>query len=252
VHREGRRRALRRRDRREGPGLAAARADGARARPYITVGEPIEAAPQPEAAQPHPAGRYTTELRPGEEAWYAFEVGAGQAITVSTTLPASEAGIPTQLRTELQSERLKVKYDDLATNSGDVLTAKMAAQAAPDFEQPPRGHALVRLEADAAAGQSGPYPIELTVDVTGEVDEGKKPPAREDGASDDGGISAGLAGGLGALVGVALGAALGGLGGTRAVADSTTRRSSSPAATPTRSAAASSCSTASSSNRGRA
>jgi Ca-activated chloride channel homolog len=82
-------------------------------RPYITVGEPIEAAPQPEAAQPHPAGRYTTELRPGEEAWYAFAVGAGQAITVSTTLPESDAGIPTQLRTELQSERMEVKDSDL-------------------------------------------------------------------------------------------------------------------------------------------
>jgi hypothetical protein len=217
VHREGRRRALRRRDRREGPGLAAARADGARARPYITVGEPIEAAPQPEAAQPHPAGRYTTELRPGEEAWYAFEVGAGQAITVSTTLPASDAGIPTQLRTELQSERMKVKDSDLATNSGDVLTAKMDAQAAAeDFQDPPRGHALVRLEADAATGQDRAYPIELTVGVAGEVAEEKPAPAGDqDGASGDGGISAGLAGGLAALVGVALGAALGGLGGRR-------------------------------------
>jgi Ca-activated chloride channel homolog len=182
-------------------------------RPYITVGEPIEAAPQPEAAQPHPAGRYTTELRPGEEAWYAFAVGAGQAITVSTTLPESDAGIPTQLRTELQSERMEVKDSDLATNSGDVLTAKMDAQAAPeDFRKPPRGHALVRLEADAATGQSGPYPIELTVDVTGEVAEEKKAPAP---ATDEGGMSAGLAGGLAALVGVALGAALGGLGGRR-------------------------------------
>jgi hypothetical protein len=186
-------------------------------RPYITVGEPIGAAPQPEAAQPHPHGRYTTELRPGEEAWYAFEVGAGQAITVSTTLPASDAGIPTQLRTELQSERMKVKDSDLATNSGDVLTAKMDAQAAAeDFQDPPRGHALVRLEADAAAGQNRPYPIELTVGVTGEVAEEKQAPAGDqDGASDDGGISAGLAGGLAALVGVALGAALGGLGGRR-------------------------------------
>ncbi len=185
-------------------------------RPYITVGEPIEAAPQPEAPQPHPPGRYTTELRPGEAAWYAFEVGAGQGIGVSTTLPASDAGIPTQLRTELQSERMKVKDSDLATNSGDVLTAKMDARPAPeDFEKPPRGHALVRLEADAAAGQTGPYPIELTVDVTGEVAEEKKAPAREGGAADDGGISAGLAGGLAALVGVALGAALAGLSGGR-------------------------------------
>jgi hypothetical protein len=43
---------------------------------------------------PDPAGRYTTELRPGEEAWYAFEVGAGQAIAVSTTLPRERCRHP--------------------------------------------------------------------------------------------------------------------------------------------------------------
>ena len=64
-------------------------------------------------------------------------------------------------------------------------------------------------------GRAGPYPIELTVGVTGEVAEEKTAAASEHGASDDGGISAGLAGGLAALVGVALGAALGGLGGRR-------------------------------------
>jgi hypothetical protein len=112
---------------------------------------------------------------------------------------------------------MKVKDSDLATNSGDVLTAKMDAQAAAeDFQDPPRGDALVRLEADAATGQDRAYPIELTVGVAGEVAEEKPAPAGEqDGASDDGGISAGLAGGLAALVGVALGAALGGLGGRR-------------------------------------
>jgi Ca-activated chloride channel family protein len=186
-------------------------------RPYITVGQRIEAAPQPEAAQAHPAGRYTTDLSPGQDAWYAFEVGAGQTIDVSTTLPASDAGIPTQLRTELQSERMEVKDSDLATNSGDVLTATMNTQAAPaDFEKPPRGRALVRLQADAAAGQAGPYPIEFTVRVTGEVAEEKRPPkAGGGGTSDDGGVPAGLAGGLAALVGLAAGAALGGLGRRR-------------------------------------
>ncbi len=186
-------------------------------RPYITVGERIEAAPRPEAAQPHRPGRYTTDLNPGEEAWYAFEVGAGQAIEVSTTLPASDAGIPTQLRTELQSERLAVKDSDLATNSGDVLTATMDARAAPeDFAKPPRGRALVRLEADAAEGQAGPYPIEFAVRVTGEVAEEETAPKDGGGVSDDeGGVSAGLAGGLAALVGVGVGAALGGLGRRR-------------------------------------
>ena len=164
-------------------------------RPYITVGQRIEAATQPEAAQAHPAGRYTTDLSPGQDAWYAFEVGAGQAIDVSTTLPASDAGIPTQLRTELQSERMEVKDSDLATNSGDVLTATMNTQAAPgDFETPPRGRVLVRLQADAAAGQAGPYPIEFTVRVTGQVAEEKPPPkAGGGGTSDDGGVPAGLA-----------------------------------------------------------
>jgi hypothetical protein len=187
-------------------------------RPYITVGERIEAASEPEAAQAHPPGPYTTDLRPGEEAWYAFEVGAGQSIDVSTTLPASDAGIPTQLRTELQSERLEIEDSDLATNSGDVLTATMAAQPAPqDFEKPPRGRALVRLEADAAEGQAGPYPIEFSVRVTGEVAEEESPPKADGGgASDDGGgVSAGFAGGLAALVGVGVGAALGGLGRRR-------------------------------------
>ena len=197
---------------------AQLRALAARAlRPYIPVGERIAAAPQPEAAQAHRPGRYMTELRPGEEAWYAFEVGAGQAIDVSTTLPASDAGIPTQLRTELQSERLEVEDSDLATNSGDVLTVTMGAQPAPeDFENPPRGRALVRLEADAAEGQAGPYPIEFAVRVTGEVAEEKTPPKADGGASDDGGgVSAGLAGGLAALVGAGVGAAVGGLGRRR-------------------------------------
>jgi Ca-activated chloride channel family protein len=186
-------------------------------RPYITVGERIEPAPTPEAARPHRPGRYTTELAPGTEAWYAFEVGAGQAIDVSATLPASDAGIPTQLRTELQSERLEVRDSDLATNSGDVLTATMNAQAArDDFERPPRGRALVRLEADAAEGQAGPYPIEFAIRVTGEVAEEGTPPKADGGGSDGDGVSAGLAGGLAALVGVGVGGALGGLGRRRA------------------------------------
>ena len=187
-------------------------------RPYITVGERIEAASEPEAAQAHRPGPYTTDLRPGEEAWYAFEVGAGQSIDVSTTLPASDAGIPTQLRTELQSERLEIEDSDLATNSGDVLTATMAAQPAPqDFEKPPRGRVLVRLEADAAEGQAGSYPIEFSVRVTGEVAEEESPPKADggDASDDDGGVSAGFAGALAALVGVGVGAALGGLGRRR-------------------------------------
>ena len=189
VHRQGRGRALRRRDRREGPGRAAARADGAGAAAvhHGRRADRSRAAARGRRSPTHP-GATRPSLRPGEAAWYAFEVGAGQAIAVSTTLPASDAGIPTQLRTELQSERMKVKDSDLATNSGDVLTAKMDAQPlAEDFEKPPRGHALVRLEADAAAGQSGPYPIELTVDVTGEVaEERRRLLRREGGAADDG------------------------------------------------------------------
>jgi hypothetical protein len=108
------------------------------------------------------------------------------------------------------------KDSDLATNSGDVLTATMDTRAtAADFERPPRGRALVRLEADAAQGQVGPYPIEFSVRVTGKVAEEKKAPKADGSASDDDGISAGLAGGLAALVGVGLGAALGGFGRKR-------------------------------------
>ena len=86
-----------------------------------------------------------------------------------------------------------------------------------DLEKPPRGRALVRLEADAAEGQAGPYPIEFAVRVTGQVAEEKTAPKPDGGGAgdEDGGVSAGLAGGLAALVGVGLGAAAGGFGRRR-------------------------------------
>ena len=89
---------------------------------------------------------------------------------MSATLPDSEAGIPTIFKAEIQDESLEFADSDAATNSGDVLTAIAETDVEEgDLRDPPNGRHFVRLEVDPAAGQSGPYPVELGVRVTGKV-----------------------------------------------------------------------------------
>lgn len=198
-------------DARDAEDLAAQlRALTARAlRPYITRGEPIDPAAEPETAQPHPAGQYTSELRPGEHAWYAFQAGAGQHVSASATLPDSAAGIPTQLRAELRSERGLGLDTGLATNGSDVLTAVTEhGVTARDLRRPPEGRVYLGLQADPATGQAGPYPLEIAVQVTGEVERpAKRAPAGGGGGGGVSGLAAGL---VAALVGAAIGFVLGG------------------------------------------
>lgn len=192
-------------------------------RPYVTQGKALEGVPEPSAAKLYGPGQYVTTVAAGGPSWFSFKVGAGQSIAISATLPNSEAGVPSIFKTELQDESLEFSDSDAATNSDDVLTAIVRDDVGEDdLREPPVGRLFYKLEVDPAPGQSGPYPVELAVRVTGKVIGGSKPaPEREAGASGssgDDGPSDGvlLAGGLGGIVvGLVAGGALAGVGRRR-------------------------------------
>jgi Ca-activated chloride channel family protein len=193
-------------------------------RPYVTQGKALEGVPDPAGAKLYGPGQYVTQVPASGPAWYAFKVGAGQSIAISATLPNSEAGIPTIFRTELQDESLEFADSDAATNGDDVLTAIVKQDVGEDdLREPPNGRLFYKLEADPAPGQSGPYPVELAVRVTGKVIEeppgpaGDGAPAPSSDGDDEGASDVVLAaGGLGGIVvGLLAGGALGGLGRRR-------------------------------------
>ncbi len=139
-------------------------------RPYVTQGAALEGVPAPAEAKLYGPGQYTTTVSPTQPSWYSFRVGAGQTIAVSATLPNSDAGIPSVFKTELQDESLEFTDSDAATNSDDVLTAIVQAPVEEsDLRDPPVGRFFYKLEVDPAPGQSGPFPVELFVRVTGKV-----------------------------------------------------------------------------------
>ena len=193
-------------------------------RPYVTQGRRLEPTAEPATAKLYGPGQYTTEVSPGSPAWFSFKVGAGQTLSVSATLPDSPAGIPSVFKEEIQDESLEFADSDVATNSAEVLTAIAETEVGEDdLRNPPNGREFVRLEVDPAQGQSGPYPVELGVRVTGKV-IGKAPaadatpsPLSGGGGGDDGTSDLVLAiGGPGGIVaGVFAGAAAAGLGRRR-------------------------------------
>ena len=139
-------------------------------RPYVTQGAALQGVPAPAEAKLYGPGQYTTTVSPTQPSWYSFRVGAGQTIAVSATLPNSDAGIPSVFKTELQDESLEFTDSDAATNSDDVLTAIVQAPVEEnDLRDPPVGRFFYKLEVDPAPGQSGPFPVELFVRVTGKV-----------------------------------------------------------------------------------
>ena len=196
-------------------------------RPYLTEGKRLEATTEPATAKLYGAGQYTTEVSVNEPAWYSFKVGAGQTLSVSATLPDSEAGIPTLFKAEIQTESLEFADSDAETNSGDVLTAISETDVEEDdLRDPPNGRHFVKLEVNPAAGQSGPYPVELSVRVTGKVigpeptpedQVGEPPPGSGSPSADDGTsdllLAAGGVGGI--LLGVVAGGAAAGMGRRR-------------------------------------
>ncbi len=180
-------------------------------RPYVTVGKALEGVPDPAQAKLYGAGQYVTEVSPSGPSWFSFKVGAGQSISISATLPDSDAGIPAVFKTELQSESLEFADSDAATNSDDVLTAIIQHDVEEDdLREPPVGRMFYKLEADPAPGQSGPYPVELAVRVTGKVigapakeqDPDDRPAADPEAGDDEEGASdiVLLAGGVGGIV----------------------------------------------------
>jgi Ca-activated chloride channel homolog len=188
-------------------------------RPYVTQGKALVGAPEPSAAKLYGPGQYVTTIPGSGPAWYSFRVGAGQSIAISATLPNSDAGIPSVFNTDLQNESLELADSDAATNSDDVVTAIVRDDVGEDdLRDPPVGRYFYKLEANPAPGQSGPYPVELAVRVTGKVLEGPKPSDSAppgSSADDDDGPSdlVLLAGGIG---GIAVGLVAGGaLAGTR-------------------------------------
>jgi hypothetical protein len=177
--------------------------------------------PEPASAKLYGAGQYVTTVAADAPAWFSFKIGAGQSIAISATLPNSDAGIPSVFKTELQDESLEFMDSDAATNGDDVLTAIVQDDVGEDdLRDPPIGRLFYKLEADPTPGQSGPYPVELAVRVTGKVLASPKTASDpqqvsssggggdDDGPSDVvllagaiGGIAVGLVGG-GALAGV--------------------------------------------------
>jgi Ca-activated chloride channel homolog len=196
-------------------------------RPYVTQGKALEPVADPASAKLYGPGQYVTEVSATGPAWFSFKVGAGQSISVSATLPDSDAGIPSVFKTELQDESLEFTDSDAATNSDDVLTAIVQADVEEgDLREPPVGRLFYKLEADPAPGQSGPYPVELAVRVTGKVlgapaaeqDPEERPAADPEAGDDEEGTSDLVlaAGGLGGIVvGLVAGGAAAGLGRRR-------------------------------------
>jgi Ca-activated chloride channel homolog len=200
-------------------------------RPYVTQGKALQGVPAPAQAKLYGAGQYVTQVGAGEPTWFSFKVGAGQSISISATLPDSDAGIPAILKTELQDESLEFMDSDAASNSDDVVTAIVKSPIEEgDLRDPPVGRLFYMLDADPAAGQSGPYPVELLVRVSGKViGEQQAPEDSEDPPSSGGGggsaeaddgtsdlvLAAGGVGGI--LIGVVAGgaAAASGLGRRR-------------------------------------
>ena len=194
-------------------------------RAYVTQGKALEGVPAPAQAKLYGAGQYVTQVGAGAPTWFSFKVGAGQSISVSATLPDSEAGIPAILKTELQDESLEYMDSDAASNSDDVVTAIVKdAVEERDLRDPPAGRLFYMLDPDPAPGQSGPYPVELSVRVTGKAlapdptpEDSEDPPSSGGGgagsSADDGTsdlvLAAGGAGGI--LVGVLAGGAAAGM-----------------------------------------
>jgi Ca-activated chloride channel family protein len=187
-------------------------------RPYVTEGKALVGVPEPSAAKLYGPGQYVTTVPANAPAWYSFRVGAGQSIAISATLPNSDAGIPTLFKTELQNESLEFADSDGATNGDDVLTAIVREDVGEDdLRDPPVGRFFYKLEVDPAEGQSGPYPVELAVRVTGKVLQASEPassdagPASGSSEKDDGPSDLVLlAGGVGGIaVGLVAGGALG-------------------------------------------
>ena len=186
-------------------------------RPYVTQGKALEGLPEPSAAKLYGPGQYQTTVPGDGPAWYSFRVGAGQSIAISATLPDSDAGIPVRFSTELQTESLENADSDMATNGDEVLTAVVRDDVGEeDLRQPPVGRYFYKLEVDPSEGQSGPYPVELAVRVTGKVIGGSKPsptsPSGSEGNDDNGPSDLVLlAGGVGGIaVGLVAGGALAG------------------------------------------
>jgi hypothetical protein len=177
--------------------------------------------PAPAEAKLYGPGQYTTSVSATSPSWYSFKVGAGQSIAISATLPDSEAGIPSVFKTELQDESLEFADSDAATNGDDVLTAVVKDDVGEeDLRKPPVGRWFYKLEVDPAPGQSGPFPVELFVRVTGKVIGAPASPSGASGAvdtsaDDDDGSSNGVLA-VGALGGIVAGLLAGGaLAGAR-------------------------------------
>lgn len=198
-------------------------------RPYVTQGKRLEGVPGPAQAKLYAPGQYTTDVPINQPTWYSFKVAAGQSISASATLPSSDAGIPSIFKLELQDESLSYEDSDIATNSDTVLTTVTQAEVGEDeVRNPPQGRFFLKVEIDPAEGQSGPYPIELAVRVTGtpikapaksgSEDEKDSTPLASGGAgsADDTSDIVLAAGGVGGvLVGLLAGVGLAGRGRRR-------------------------------------
>jgi Ca-activated chloride channel family protein len=67
-------------------------------RPYVTQGKALQGVPASAQAKLYGGGQYVTQVGAGEPTWFSFKVGAGQSISISATLPDSDAGHPVDLQ----------------------------------------------------------------------------------------------------------------------------------------------------------
>jgi Ca-activated chloride channel family protein len=172
------------------------------------------------------SGQFTDTISPGEELYYAVELAEGQAVGASAAA-VGEIDFLGTLSLTLTSPDDQFLADDAAVAGGEGLQSiavrsETIGPAATNPDMQVGGTYYLRLVLEDQGGETGEFPIELVVDVTGEpiepsptedpppTDEGPEQaaPDNDDTSSSNtvmltvGGIAFGLLGAaLGALAG---------------------------------------------------
>ncbi len=176
------------------------------------------------------SGQFTDTISPGEELYYAAELGGGQAVGAAVST-VGEIDFLGTLTLTLTSPEDNFIADDAAVATGESLQSiairsETVGPGATDPDMQAGGTYYLRLALDSQGDEADEYPIEMVVDVTGEAVEptpAEETPLEETPPDDDnsdqavpgdnssssntvmlavGGIAFGLLGAaLGALVG---------------------------------------------------
>ena len=173
------------------------------------------------------SGQYTDTISPGEELYYAVELGEGQAVGAASST-VGEIDFLGTLTLTLTNPEDQYLDNDVAVAVGERLQSlavrsETIGPGATDPNQQSAGTYYLRLALEDQGNPPEEYPVEIVVDVTGEAVEPtptEEPPPDDDdsdqGAPEDSSSSSNTA--MLAVGGIAfglLGAALGALAGRR-------------------------------------